>query len=220
MTFSAILRDPATGALGALIASARPAVGARTVLGAPDLLVVTQAKASTSLADDVQRRRRSGSSLEDAVTGAFAADREPHLRQLLAIALDGPPFATTGDRVPSAAATATGTDHACAGNLLSSGDVVGAMDEICRSGGEVVETLLAAGHAAESAGGDARGRQSAALVVWQQDSWPVVDLRVDDHPEPLTELTRLWDLWRGTWGVFAETGEFPPARPAWVRPGR
>lgn len=219
MTFSVVLRDAATGTVGALVSSARPAVGARTVLGSSDLVIVTQAKVSTDLAVDLQRRWHSGSSLEGAATDALAADGEPRLRQLIAIALDGAPYAMTGSLVPAAAATALGADHACAGNLLSSTDVVSAMDEVCRNRrGEVVQTLLAAGSAAESAGGDIRGRQSAALVVWRQGPWPVVDLRVDDHPEPLVEIARLWQLWRDTWSVYEETGEFPPARPAWVRP--
>ena len=119
----------------------------------------------------------------------------------------------TGERCIPEAGHATGDGFSCQANMMLNDTVWDAMAAaFCEAAGDLAARLMAALHAAESEGGDIRGRQSAALlVVAAEDSgrpWPardvIVDLRVEDHPEPLDELERLLDLHR----AFSHAEEF------------
>jgi uncharacterized Ntn-hydrolase superfamily protein len=218
MTFSIVGRDAARQHLGVAIATARPAVGGRCLLARAGLVVATQGWVDTSLAHHVDALLRGGASIEEAADAALAADPDREIRQLLVLASTGPARVHGGTELPAEAAGMTEPEAAAAGNQLASAEVPAAMLAAFNAAPTslaLAERLLRSLQAGESAGGDRRGRQSAALrVVPWQGAWPGVDLRVDDHPQPIRELERLLGLWRSQWDVYDRTGTFPPAAPA------
>jgi uncharacterized Ntn-hydrolase superfamily protein len=96
-----------------------------------------------------------------------------------------------------------GADVSVAGNMLARAAVVErTLDAFQRAGGTLAERLLTALEAGEAAGGDKRGRQSAALKICTRDPYPDLDIRTDDHPDPLAELRRLYAVSRERFAVF------------------
>lgn len=220
MTFSIVGRDTVQEQLGVAIATARPAVGGRCLLARSGLVVATQGWVATELANRVDALVRGGADCAAAVEASTAADPEQSVRQLLALSPTGGPSVHSGTDLPLAAGEALAVDAACAGNQLGSVDVPAQMlasFEAQNTGHvDLADRLLCSLQVGDETGGDRRGRQSAALrVVPWAGAWPGIDLRVDDHPDPVGELERLLDLWRGQWGVYDRTGQFPPVAPAW-----
>jgi uncharacterized Ntn-hydrolase superfamily protein len=133
-----------------------------------------------------------------AIEGALVGDEGKGLRQVHAVDAHGRSAVWTGANCVPWAGGISGQGWSVAGNMLASEAVVAdtmaaflARDEL-----PLPERLLAALEAGEAAGGDRRGRQSAALQIITTEDFPDLDLRVDDHREPLTELSRLLRLWR------------------------
>lgn len=218
MTFSIVALDPSTGQLGVAVSTARPSVGARCPYARPHLgAVATQARVNTGLAFQILDSLAAATPVDEAARAALAADEGAALRQLIAVDRLGRTFAFTGVDTVDWAGHAEGQGFACAGNMLTGPEVVPAMVDGFRAAhGDLAERLAAALASGQAAGGDKRGRQSAALFVVQDDPWGIVDLRVDDHANPVSELERLLAIWRGQWGAIAPNGTFPPADP----PGR
>ena len=170
----------------------------------------------------------SGRSAEQALAQLVAADENAAVRQVPAGVVDahGIVAAHTGERCIPAAGHVCGDGFSCQANMMLNDTVWDAMAADYREAdGDLAARLMAALHAAESEGGDIRGRESSALlVVAATDSgrpWMyadvVVDLRVEDHPEPLTELERLLRLQR----AFTLTGLTSISRPGtWQASGR
>ena len=133
-----------------------------------------------------------------AVEGAIAMDEGRALRQVHAIDGHGRAAAWTGERCVEWAGHITGTGWSVAGNMLSHESVVADTTAafLTRTELALPERMLAALDAGEAAGGDRRGRQSAALQLITIEDFADIDLRVDDHVEPLPELRRLLELWR------------------------
>ena len=131
-----------------------------------------------------------------------AADDNRSIRQLGVVDREGVAASYTGDECHAWAGGRTGDGYAAQGNILVSAATVDALAESfeATAGRPLVERLVDALDAAEAAGGDSRGRQSAALLVVERDggyaslSDTLVDLRVDDHPDPLVELRRLCQI--------------------------
>lgn len=194
MTWSILARDAATGEIGAALATRFFAAGALCLRAEGRVgAVATQALVNPMLAPAVLDLLRAGAAPEAAVRAAVAADPGRRTRQLHALAADGASFRHTGEDCVDWAGHVEGPDVSVAGNMLAGAAVVEATRDafLANAGTPLAERLIAALEAGEAAGGDKRGKQSAALVVVRDDPYPDLDLRVDDHPDPLAELRRL-----------------------------
>lgn len=198
-TYSVVARDPETGELGCAVQSHWFSVGSIVTWAAPGVgAVCTQSVAEPAYGPRLLGALREGASAADALPALLAADGAARFRQVAVIAPSGPPAAHTGDGCIAYAGQVVGDDFSVQANMMASPEVWPAMAEAyAASSGPLARRLLAALRAAEGAGGDARGKQSSALVVvpasgeaWQK----TVDLRVEDHHEPLDELERLLTL--------------------------
>jgi uncharacterized Ntn-hydrolase superfamily protein len=198
-TYSIVARDPETGELGAAVQSHWFAVGptvpwVRTGIGAVCTQSVAEAAYGPRLLDLLQQ----GTPAREALDRLLATDEVARYRQVAVVDARGEVAVHTGEGCIAYAGSEAGAGFSAQANMMASPDVWPAMARAYESAvGPLSRRLLAALHAAEAQGGDARGRQSAAIVVAPGEGEPwrrTVDLRVDDHPEPLAELDRLHDL--------------------------
>jgi len=200
MTWSILARDAATGEVGAAVASRFLAAGALCprVEGGVGA-ACTQALVNPFLAPDALARLRDGAAPDAVVAALMAADAGRESRQLHLLAADGSSAAHTGAGCVGWCGQLAGADVSVAGNMLAGPAVLQATRDafLATAGLPLAERLMAAMDAGEAAGGDKRGRQSAAILVASTDPYPDLDLRVDDHPDPLAELRRLYTVWRG-----------------------
>jgi uncharacterized Ntn-hydrolase superfamily protein len=195
-TFSVVGRGE-DGLLGVAVSSCVPAVGALCpFVRSQEVAIACQAYLHPYLALDLLDRLAAGTGSAEAAKAALQADPGKAWRQLIAIGPAGEPFAHTGRETDPWAGHRVGRDCTAAGNLLVGEETVSDMvDAFTAASGEPLpERLLRALEAGQAAGGDRRGRQSAALLVKATQEMPYVDLRVDDHPDPVAELRRIWDL--------------------------
>ncbi|MCG3126679.1 MAG: hypothetical protein CHACPFDD_01531 [Phycisphaerae bacterium] len=205
-TYSIVARDPKTGELGVAVQSHWFSVGpivpwAEAGVGA----VATQSFADPAYGPIGLQMMRGGRSAPDALRGALEADAGREVRQVAMIDAAGRVAAHTGARCIAAAGHNVDAEHqfSVQANLMEKPSVWPAMAEAYRqSTGDLAERMLAALEAAEREGGDIRGRQSAAMLIVKGTSsgrpWEdrVLELRVEDHPEPLKELRRLVQIHR------------------------
>jgi uncharacterized Ntn-hydrolase superfamily protein len=204
VTWSILVRDQETGALGAAIASRFFATGAICVhvegrVGA----LSTQALVNPMYAVHAMpplRAREDPASIIGALT---AADAGADQRQLHIIDASGRIAQHTGADCVAWAGHLRGQDISLAGNMLAGEAVLRhTMEAYLTATGPVAERLLTAMQAGEAAGGDKRGKQSAALKICSADPFPDLDIRADDHPDPLAELWRLYRVSRERFAVF------------------
>jgi uncharacterized Ntn-hydrolase superfamily protein len=198
-TYSIVARDRASGELGIAVQSHWFSVGSIVSWAAPGIgAVATQSIAEPAHGPGALELIAAGRSAAATLDELLATDAQARFRQLGAIAAEGPPAARTGEGCIPHAGDVQGSDHSAQANMMASPEVWPAMSAAFEAAeGPLARRLLAALEAAEAAGGDARGRQSAALLVvpGSGERWErVADLRVDDHPEPLAELARLLDV--------------------------
>jgi uncharacterized Ntn-hydrolase superfamily protein len=198
-TYSIVARDPATGELGAAVQSHWFSVGSIVCWARPGIgAVATQAIGEPSYGPHALDLMAAGRTPAMALDELLAADPQGHLRQLGAIAPAGDPAGRTGSGCLSHAGDTQGANHSAQANLMASPEVWPAMSAAFEEAdGPLERRLHSALLAAEAAGGDVRGRQSSALVVVPSDGEPwqrKVELRIEDHPEPLAELGRLLDV--------------------------
>jgi len=203
-TFSIVARDPATGELGAAVQSHWFSVG--TVV--PWVEAGVGAVATQSFVDPSYGKlgldlMRTGKSAPDALKSLLAGDDGREVRQVAMIDAQGRVMAHTGAKNIQAAGHIVGKDYSVQANLMLNEKIWPAMAVAFEATkGDLAERMLAALDAAQAAGGDIRGRQSAALIVASGKPtgrpWTdrVFDLRVDDTPEPHKELRRLVTLKR------------------------
>jgi uncharacterized Ntn-hydrolase superfamily protein len=153
---------------------------------------------------------RAGRTAPEALAELVAADELGAVRQVAMVDAHGGIAAHTGSGCLAHAGQAVGHHHSCQANLMRSGEVWDAMSEAyLGAGGPLADRLLDALDAAEAAGGDLRGRQSAAILVVGAEGEPwqrLVDLRVEDHEDPLVELRRIMRL-RSGYGLLREADE-------------
>jgi uncharacterized Ntn-hydrolase superfamily protein len=206
MTFSIVASDLEAGDWGVAVASKFPAVGvvvpwAQAGAGA----VATQSYANTTFGWRGLDLMGEGSAAPEALDRLLADDDERDQRQVGMVDPAGRAATFTGAGCLHWAGGRTGDGYACQGNILVGEAVVDAMVKAFESAdGDLVDRLLAAVVAGDRAGGDRRGRQSAALVVARDGGGyggytdRYVDLRVDDHPQATTELARLFEVWDRT----------------------
>jgi uncharacterized Ntn-hydrolase superfamily protein len=194
-TFSIAARCPRTGAFGVAVATARPAVGAVVPWVSADGAVATQAKTNTELGRRALAMLGEGTPLATALPRLLDADPEREQRQVHGVDRAGA-FARTGTTCRPWCGDRTGDGVSVAGNLLVGPGVLDAMlgTFAASTALELPERLVRALEAGQAAGGDTRGKQSAALLVWSSAPRPYHDLRVDDHEHPVAELRRLHDL--------------------------
>lgn len=194
-TFSIAAHDPESGMFGVAISTKTPAVGAMCVYARAEVgAVVTQARTNPLLGIDGIDLLEKGYSAEDAISMLLHLDLQPERRQLLIVDSEGHCAAHTGYETEEWRGHLCGENHVVGGNLLVSRETVEAMSESFSTGAEVYfpDRLLSALEAGQEAGGDRRGRQSAALYVVKDTPYPYFDLRVDEHPEPVAELRRIY----------------------------
>jgi uncharacterized Ntn-hydrolase superfamily protein len=178
-------------AVGSVVPWAEPEVGA----------VATQAYANPRYGPDGLALLRQGLSADEVVKRLTGADEGRDERQVGVVDAAGRGASFTGPGCHEWAGGRTGPGYAAQGNILVSGETVDALAETFEAtDGSLAERLLASLAAAQAAGGDSRGQQSAALVIVERDggyaalSDILVDLRVDDHESPIEELRRLYNL--------------------------
>lgn len=203
-TFSLVARDQETGDLGVVVASKFLAVGAYVPTAVAGVgAVASQSYVNLTYGPHALEMLRRGASPADCVAEFRATDPQVETRQLGIVAADGRSVTFTGADCHAWAGGVAGEGFAAQGNILTGPDVVDALVEgLRRADLPFPERLVAALVAADAAGGDSRGRQSAALLVvgeakgyaGMNDRW--IDLRVDDHPDPVPELARLLRLHR------------------------
>jgi len=222
MTFSIVALDPANGDLGVAVASKFPCVGAvvpwaRAGVGA----VATQSWANTDFGPDGLGLMGGGLPADAALDAVLEPDADREERQVGFVDARGGAASFTGANCMDWAGGRTGDGFAVQGNILASADVVAALAETyARTQGDLCDRLLAALLAGDAAGGDRRGKQSAALLVvreaggYEGRNDRYIDLRVDDHPDAPSELARLFTVWDTT--MLVRTDEPLEATPELV----
>jgi uncharacterized Ntn-hydrolase superfamily protein len=205
MTWSIIAHDPTTGQIGIAVATRFFAVGARVPHIAPGVGgVATQALVNPYYGIDGVKLLREGSTPREVVDTLTAADDGRESRQLHVMDINGRIAAHTGRECVDWCGHIQGAGFSLAGNMLAGAAV---LDDTAKafaaSGGlPFAQRLIAAMKAGEAAGGDKRGKQSAALLIHGSEEWSDLDLRVDDHADPLAELERLEQVSRERWVHF------------------
>jgi uncharacterized Ntn-hydrolase superfamily protein len=211
-TFSIVGYDAETGDLGIAVQSKFFAVGAvvpwaRAGAGA----IATQAFANTTFGPRGLDLLAGGLSAEAVVDSLIESDAGRAARQLGVVGADGSAAAYTGDECMSWAGHEVGEGFTAQGNILFGPDVVAEMARAYReSDGVLGEKLMSALEAGQQAGGDSRGMQSAAILVVRENGGYAgfddryCDLRVDDHPDPIAELRRIFDMWK--WNALVNEG--------------
>jgi uncharacterized Ntn-hydrolase superfamily protein len=204
MTWSILVRDPDTGALGAAVATRFFAVGALCLhVEGGVAALATQALINPMYGTQGMARLRAGEAPEAVAAGLLSADAGREHRQLHMLDAAGRIAQHTGADCVSWCGSVRGTDVSVAGNMLTGPVVVEAtLASWQRATGAMAERLLAALEAGEEAGGDKRGKQSAALKICTKDPYPDLDIRADDHPDPLGELRRLHRVSLERFAVF------------------
>jgi uncharacterized Ntn-hydrolase superfamily protein len=212
MTWSIIARDNATGRIGIAVATKFFAVGALVPHVAPGQGgIATQALVNPYYGIDGLKLLRAGKGPQEVLDTLLAADDGRESRQLHIMDAVGRIAAHTGRDCVDWCGQLQGDGFSLAGNMLAGARV---LDETANAfaanaGLPFACRLLAAMRAGEAAGGDKRGKQSAALLIHDTEEWPALDLRVDDHPDPLAELERLERVSRERWVHFRK---FLPSR--------
>ena len=204
-TYSIVALDPETGELGVAVQSHWFSVGAmvpwaRAGVGA----VATQSLVDPSYGPLGLQIMAAGRDAQHALDGLLTADSSPEIRQVAMIDAAGNVAAHTGSNCIPEAGHRTGENYSVQANLMASDIVPERMAEAFEAAtGDLADKMMAALNAAQAAGGDIRGKQSAAILVvsgqptgrvWEDT---LIDLRVEDHEEPLKELARLLNINRG-----------------------
>jgi uncharacterized Ntn-hydrolase superfamily protein len=206
MTFSIVAKDPATGAVGIAVASRFFACGAIVPYVSDRAAFASQAFVNPLWGIEGLQRLDRGEAPQDVLADLVARDRGEANRQAHMIAPDGSIAQHTGAGCVPWAGHCSAENVTIAGNMLTGPAVI---EEMLRAwqaaaGQPMAARLLAAMDAGEAAGGDKRGRQAAALIVHEGQPYPALDLRVDDHGDPLIELRRLLAVSEERFALFRQ----------------
>lgn len=207
-TFSIVARCARTGELGVAICTKFLAVGSL----APNAKAGVGACSSQAFVNPYHRywvldELAKGKTAEEALEASLARDPRAALRQVIVVDRDGRSAAHSGACCDTWFGHITGPNFAAAGNMLAGPEVVAEMaNAFLNSSTErpLAERLLESLEAGQKAGGDKRGKQPAALLVVHEEDYPRIDLRVDDHPEPIAELRRLYQIYQEEYAVILE----------------
>ena len=205
-TYSIVARDPATGEIGVAVQSHWFSVGAIVSWAEAGVgAVATQSFVDPGYGERLLALLKRGVAPAEALAQLLAADPQRDVRQVAVVDSSGRVAVHTGSKAIAAAGHQSGEGYSVQANLMGNAQVWPAMASAFESAsGDFADRLLAALEAAQHAGGDIRGQQSAAILIVKPKSsgrpWSgadrVFDLRVDDHPQPLAELKRLVRLQR------------------------
>ncbi|WP_024512150.1 DUF1028 domain-containing protein [Bradyrhizobium sp. ARR65] len=212
MTWSIIARDSANGEIGIAVATKFFAAGAHVPFVAAGFGgIATQALVNPYYGIDGLKLLRDGKSPQEIVNSLTAADPGRESRQLHILDVQGRIAAHTGRECIDWCGHVQGDGLSIAGNMLAGAHVLDDTASAYAANHSLPfpQRLIAAMRAGEAAGGDKRGKQSAALLIYGSEEWPALDLRVDDHPDPLIELERLERVSRERWVHFRQ---FLPTR--------
>jgi len=205
-TFSIVAYDSLTGEIGVAVQSRAFGVGSAVAWAEAGVgAIATQALTNESFGPRGLELLRAGLTSEQVLRLLLESDPGSEDRQVAVIDARGRAVNFTGSRCLAWAGGRVGSDYACQGNILASEQVIADMAKAFETTeGELADRLLAALVAAQAAGGDKRGMQSAALlVVRPSEEFPeyryrYIDLRVEDHPDPINELIRLYEIHKRT----------------------
>lgn len=217
-TFSIVAADPPRGELGVAVASRFFAVGAVVPWARADIgAIATQSFANTSFGWRGLELLDKGVTPVEVIQILLRNDDNPDRRQMGIVSAAGQSATYTGKDCLPWAGGRNGLNYAIQGNILAGEAVVNAMEEtFLKTTGTLADRLYAALLAGDRNGGDARGKQSAAILVVKQKAGyggytdRAIDIRVDDHPEPFKELGRLLEFaqmnysWNEAWTLFTE----------------
>lgn len=199
MTFSIAGRCARTGMLGTIVTTSAMAVGSRCGWARANVgAVLTQHRTDPRLGPLALERLGSGQSPDAIVKELEASDANLRWRQLAILAADGRGAFFNGSKITSIAKGRIGRDYVAVGNILRTTEVVDAMAETFEANDRepLPERLMRSLEAGLAAGGELKLLKSAGLLVVHQESFPLVDLRIDLSPQPLTELRYLWELYQ------------------------
>ena len=222
MTYTAIARDPDTGQIGIAIATYSLAVGASCPHIRPGIgAVSTQAATFLGHGPELLDLLSQGSEIEKAFELLRSQDKYFEYRQIGIVTAARETHVHTGSMTRSWAGSLEGEGWLAMGNVLASEDVVAAMGEVLSSGGnsQLSQRLLAALEAGRGAGGQQGlgGRhlpeRSAVVTVYGAQPLPLLDLRVDDHPDAVTEMRRIFDRFQATDDYYRDRAERPDSTP-------
>jgi uncharacterized Ntn-hydrolase superfamily protein len=220
MTWSIVAHDAATGAFGVAVTTCAFAVGARCPFVRAGVgAVATQASVNTMLGPMVLDLLEQGRTPAEAIEQAMHGDHNRAIRQVHAVDRHGRTAVWTGDMCVTWCGHETHEHFSVAGNMLADAAVVTSTAATfgAQASLPLPERLLAALDRGQEAGGDKRGRQSAALIVATTEIFPDIDLRADDHAAPLDEIRRLLAIYRRdlapTQHLFPRKSNFSGADP-------
>jgi len=206
MTWSIVAQDKATGEIGIGVATKFFAVGAIVPHVEPGSgAIATQALVNPFYGIDGMKLLRAGLSAAETMARLSELDAGSAARQVHMIDAHGRSVAHTGATCVDWAGHLVGDGYSVAGNMLAGEQVVRAtFDAFAGAAGKpLAERFLIALEAGEKVGGDKRGKQSAAIKVHTTEAWPSLDIRVDDHVDPLPELRRIYAVSQERWAVFS-----------------
>jgi uncharacterized Ntn-hydrolase superfamily protein len=212
MTWSIIARDTSTGQFGIAVATRFFAVGARVPYIAAGIGgIATQALINPYYGIDGLKLLREGRKPRDIIATLIAADSGRESRQLHIMDASGGIAGHTGRDCVDWCGHIEGIGFSIAGNMLAGAKVLDDSKAayVANERLPFAQRLIAAMRSGEAAGGDKRGKQSAALLIYGDEEWSALDLRVDDHTDPLDELDRLEQVSRERWVPFRQ---FLPSR--------
>jgi uncharacterized Ntn-hydrolase superfamily protein len=200
-TYSIVAHDPETGELGAAVQSHWFSVGSLCIWARPGIgAAATQSVVEPAHGPHALDRLAAGDDAQAALAAVLATDELARVRQVGVVDARGRVAVHTGADCIAEAGDATGAHWSCQANMMARATVPAAMSAAFEAaGGDLADRLLIALEAAEADGGDVRGRQSAALLVAPAEGEPWqarIDLRVEDHADPVAELRRLRALQR------------------------
>jgi uncharacterized Ntn-hydrolase superfamily protein len=207
VTFSLLGRCPATGQLGVAVTTSDLAVGARVPHAAAGLgVAVTQSRTDPRLGPLALELLRSGRTPSEAIAGVVTSTAHRDWRQVALLDATGAWAAHSGARVTPIVAEHAGTDCVAIGNMLVSDAVAAAMVRAhaaaAKDGRPLAARLTAGLRAGEQAGGETGTLRSAAVLVVDREAFPLVDLRIDAHDDPLAALQELWEEYEPWAGDF------------------
>jgi uncharacterized Ntn-hydrolase superfamily protein len=207
MTFSIVARDPRTGMLGIGTSSKALAAGALVPYIRPGVgAIASQSFTNPYLGIEGLTLIEQGLTAARALEKLIDSDRGRDLRQVAVVDHAGNTAAYTGAGCIDWAGAVEGGGYVCAGNILAGEGVVTAMARAYEASGDLplAERLLVALEAGQEAGGDRRGRQSAGIQVFDAEDYPICDLRVDDHADPVGELRRVYEVYAREMAPFMQ----------------
>ena len=217
MTFSIAARCPRTGMLGVATSSkALSAGGLVPYCRAGVGVIASQSFVNPYLGIDGLVLLEQGLAAERTLERLVEDDPGRDLRQLAIVDKDGRAAAYTGTRCIPWAGHIVGAGYACVGNILVAEGVVEAMAREFQNSisDELPERMIRALEAGQEAGGDRRGRQSAGMTVVNEEEYPWIDIRVDDHEDPVPELRRIYEIYKREevpfLNMMARRGDFIP----------